>query len=79
MRRVRYIPGCAITHYGLSANKIYVVNRLFNNKDVYLPWIEITNDNGKLVSFYIQSYNGTIEFVDATAEYRDEIIDGILS
>lgn len=80
MKKVRYISidghnpvGAELTH-GKIYNVNYYIPGLINGECVV-----IINDFGYIETFFITDNNGIVRFEDATHEYRNDIIDEILS
>lgn len=71
MKKVKYIWNRGDNRLGLIANMIYNVVYEFN--DI----IEILDSYGIVRTYYLSECMG-IYFIDATAEYRDEVINEIL-
>jgi len=74
MRKVRYIPTDSMCYDDITVGKVYDV--ILDLDDYY---ILIDNDKGERDFFFIYSIGGILEFPDVTNEYRNEIIDGILT
>lgn len=61
-------------YHGLSHDKVYDVIKYVPSDDSYwFDCITIINDDGIKSRWYYNSFD------DVTAEYRDEVIDGILN
>lgn len=65
------------THMYLTVDKVYDVIE-YIKRDTYSDLIVISNDKGDVGKYIINSMNGRKIFEEVTAEYRCEIIDGIL-
>lgn len=74
MKKVRYTPADPITYINLTVNKIYDVITYTTGT------ITLLDDDG--IRDYFPRYSDeqykTLEFIDATHEYRDEVINEIL-
>lgn len=71
MKKVKYSPERFRNPY-LTPGKVYDV--LVIDQDV----IYVANDVDIIDYYFIRNINLVVEFVDVTAEYRNEVINGIL-
>ena len=77
MRKVKYIKGLL---NNLTPGNVYDVLDISEVNTVYnipVEAITIINDIGEIIMTHT-SLLGQIYFIDITAEYRNDIIDGIL-
>lgn len=72
MRKVKYIGH--LRNY-LTNGKIYDV---IEYKQYNYMYIRICNDNGEEIDHPMTYEGGRTDFIDFTAEYRSDVIDGIL-
>lgn len=74
MRKVRYIP-----EENMAAYKSLTINKVYDVIDYVDRTIVLLADDGVVKYFYMYSGYETLEFINVTHEYRNEIIDNILS
>lgn len=80
MKKVRYTPTFnSLIYFNLTPNKIYDVVEFISSTDSIGGYdcMKIINDVGNEEFCYVYGLRG-VEFVDATKELRNEIIDNIL-
>lgn len=75
MRRLKYSPMAGLTYKRLTINKVYEVVNISKNVNK----VELINDENEPEIFNIYLSDNYNDFIDVTAEFRDDIIDDILS
>lgn len=78
MEKVKFVwDNIDNTNCGLTLNKIYDVLHYSKVGDPYNDTIQINDDRGDLRTCYLRTDNDVF-FIEALAEYRTYVIDGIL-
>lgn len=75
MRKFKCIRG---SYTGITIGKVYDLIRPVK-KDHYLEKIYIFDDLGNEGSFILKTISGKNVFIDVTSEYRNSVIDEIIS
>lgn len=82
MKKAKYIAVDYQAIY-LTVGKVYDVVKYYPSNGYFDAYIEIVDDRGMLCIYNLYSINklnkNDVVFKEATAEYRDHIINGILS
>lgn len=78
MKKVRYIPTTTLMYNVLTPYKVYDVINYELNLKLKCHVIYILDDSGIKNFYFFSIHDVSPVFIDATSEYRNEIIDEIL-